>query len=668
MDEKEAKKEIERLRKEINHHDYRYYVLNKPIISDHEYDRLYKRLKDLEQQFPGLITPDSPTQRVGGMPLKKFNTVQHRIKMLSLDNTYNKEEVREFNERVIKSLGRKVAYEVTLKVDGVAVSLHYRKGRFVLGATRGDGIKGDDITENLKTIRSIPLKILSTDRELLDIEVRGEVFLPKIVFDELNKEREKQGLSLFANPRNAAAGTLKLLDSREVAKRGLDIFIHTVPIQPGPRHCSHYETLKELGKSGFKIVPHIALCRTIEEVFHCIDEWEHKREELDYEVDGLVLKVDDFKSREILGNTIKSPRWAIAYKYPARQVVTKLIDIKLQVGRTGRITPVAVLEPVFLSGTTISRATLHNEDEIKRKDIRIGDDVIIEKGGEVIPKVVGVVTSKRKSSVRRFRFPEFCPVCKERIYRLPGEADWRCVNSTCPAQIKGRILHFTSRAAMDIEGFGHVLVDKLVDQGIIKSFDDIYRLTVDKLAGLERMGEKSARNLIQAIEESKKREFENVLYALGIPNIGVNASHLLVSEFASIDEIIKAGTEDFLKIKGIGETVAEGIKNYFKNEKNLKVIENLKQIGLRFHKDKPKEDKGHLKGKTFVFTGELEKMTRLEAHSLVRKEGGSPMNSVSRKTDFVVVGKKPGSKYEKAKKLGVKIITEKEFLELIKKG
>ncbi len=667
VNSKQAKKEIARLRKKINYHNYQYYVLNEPVISDLEYDKLYKKLEELEQRFPRLITPDSPSQRVGGEPLKEFKTIEHRVKMLSLDNTYSEDEVREFDTRVKKGLGKAVNYEVTLKVDGVAVTLHYSKGTFVLGATRGDGVHGDDITQNLRTIKAIPLRLMTDDKELMNIEVRGEVFLPKKSFERLNRERENKGESIFANPRNAAAGTLKLLDAKEVARRGLDIFMHTVPRLPGPHYQSHYETLKKLGESGFRVIPHIKLCSTIDEVLKYIKQWEEKRESLDYEVDGLVIKVDAFRDREALGFTIKSPRWAIAYKYPARQATTKLQDIQLQVGRTGRITPVAILGPVLLSGTTISRATLHNEDEIKRRDIKIGDYVIIEKGGEVIPKVVKVVKDRRTGKERVFHFPKICPVCKERIYRLPGEADWRCVNSSCPAQIKGAILHFASRQAMDIEGLGYVIVDKLVHMGLIKSFDDIYTLDVETLANIERMGKKSAQNLMDAISESKNREFVKVLYALGIPNIGINASNLLVNAYGSIDEIIKAKIEDLSQIQGIGSIVAQSIKNYFNTKKNIRLIENLKKIGLRFTARKKKSKKTPVTGKTFVFTGELSSMSRDEAQGLIRTLGGHPCSSVSKKTDYVVVGENPGSKYDKAKKLGVKTLAEKDFLKLVKK-
>ncbi len=667
MKKSQARKEIERLRKEINKHNYYYYVLGEPRIDDYAYDKLYQKLRDLEAQFPDLITPDSPTQRVGGEPLKGFKTVEHHTKMLSLDNTYSYEEVKEFDKRVRKQIGDRVAYEVTLKVDGIAVALHYTDGMFALGATRGDGLHGDDITQNLRTINSIPLRLMTGKQELANIEVRGEVFLPKTSFSEMNRERKDKGAPLFANPRNAAAGTLKLLDAREVARRGLDMFVHTVPHQPGPKYLSHYQTLLKLSTCGFKIIPHVKRCTKLDEVFAYVREWQEKREDLDYDVDGLVIKVDDFEQRDRLGYTIKSPRWAIAYKYPARQAITQLQDICLQVGRTGRVTPVAHLSPVELSGTTVARATLHNEDEIKRKDIRIKDYVVIEKGGEIIPKVVSVVKERRTRKTRKFVFPKKCPVCGERIVRLPEEADWRCVNSSCPAQVKAALMHFASRQAMDIEGLGFVLVDKLVDQGMLRGFDDIYTLTTEALAQQERMGKKSAQNLIAAIKKSKERSFERVLYALGIPNIGVNASHLLAESFGSIEKIRKAKLEELAKISGIGGVIGQSIVNYFKNKQNIRLINNLKSLGLHFETARKKKAQ-FLAGKTFVFTGEMSSMTRQQAQAQVRLNGGHPSSAVSAKTDFVVCGSNPGSKYAKAKELGVTIISEQEFLKMLKKG
>lgn len=668
MNRDKAKERIAWLRAEINEHNYRYYVLSDPTISDYEYDRLYRELLDLESDFPDLVTADSPTRRVGGEPITGFSTVEHRIRMLSLDNAYSLEEIREFDRRIFKNLGKRPRYEVTLKVDGVAVSLRYEKGVFVQGATRGDGIKGDDVTMNLRTIRSVPLRMLSDDKSLRDIEVRGEVYLSKKSFLRLNRERGKAGEPLFANPRNAAAGALKLLDPREVAKRGLDIFVHTVPSAPGPGFVSHSDTLKKLSAAGFKVIPRITVCDTIDDVIGSIDDWQDRRDRLEYDVDGLVIKVDEFSMRERLGSTAKSPRWAIAYKYQALQAQTRLQGISLQVGRTGRVTPVAILEPVLLSGTTISRATLHNEDEIARKDVRIGDMVVIEKGGEVIPKVSGVVKSQRRRGARKFRFPHKCPVCEEPIYRLPDEADWRCVNSSCPAQIKGGILHFASRPAMDISGLGQVLVDKLVDMQLVRGFDDIYRLSTAQVSEIERMGERSAEKLIQSIVQSKGRPFVNVLYALGMPHIGMNAATVLTRTHSSIESIMNATLEDLQEIDGIGEVIAESINNYFNVKRNVRLIRALKDVGLCFTGPELSDARQFLRGRTFVFTGELKGLTREQAESLVRSHGGRASSSVSAKTSYVVAGKEPGSKYEKAKELGIPVIGEEEFLKMMKAG
>ncbi len=663
----QTRREIEKLRKEINYHNYRYYVLNQPVISDYDYDQLLKKLIELEKKFPQLITPDSPTQRVGGEPLKGFKTFEHIIPMLSLDNTYSTEEVVEFDRRVRKSIAGQLNYEITLKVDGVAVALHYSKGKFQSGATRGDGVRGDDITQNLKTIKSIPLTILSEQSEFQNIEVRGEVYLVRQNFEKLNEEREEAGEPLFANPRNAAAGTLKLLDSAEVARRALDIFVHTIPRQPSTKFKSHFQALQGLSDAGFRIIPHARLCASIKEVIDVLDEWSTQRDKLDYEVDGMVIKVDAFEQREQLATTTKSPRWAIAYKFPARQTATKLKAIELQVGRTGKITPVAVLEPVLLSGSTISHATLHNEDEIKRKDIKIGDTVIIEKGGEVIPKVISVIKDKRTGKEKRFVMPAKCPVCDGRLARLEEEADWRCVNVSCPAQVKNRILHFASRSAMDIGGLGFVLVDKLVDLKIVKDFNDIYHLDLETIASLERMGKKSAQNLLDGIEESKKRPFDAVLFGLGIRHIGFHAARLLAEHFGSIDKIMKASSEEILSIMGMGEVLADSVVNYFRDERNLLLIEKLKKTGLNFALSREKGPR-LLLGKTFVFTGELKSMARPDAQNLVTRLGGHATSSVSKKTSYVVAGENPGSKFDKAKKLGVKIISEKEFLKMIKKN
>ncbi len=657
------KKEVEKLRKEIHYHNYRYYVLNDPVISDYEYDQLVKRLEELERQYPELITPDSPTQRIGEEITGEFPTVEHRIPMLSLDNTYNEEEVRDFDRRVRKLLGDEpVEYVVELKIDGVAVSLRYEKGKFVQGSTRGNGKIGDDITSNLKTIKTVPLVLLTDDPDLQNIEVRGEVYMPKHEFERMNREREEEGLPLFANPRNAAAGTLKLQDPKEVAKRGLDIFVHTVAEFP-EKVKTHYEALQILKDIGFKVSPYVKLCKNIDEAIEYFNEWVDRRDSLPFEIDGMVLKVNSFDQQRRLGTTIKSPRYAIAYKFPARQATTRIKDIVLQVGRTGVVTPVAVLDPVHLSGTIVSRATLHNEDEIKRKDIRIGDWVIVEKGGEIIPKVVKVIKDKRTGEEKEFRMPETCPVCGGKLVREEGEVAWRCINVSCPAQIKRSIQHFASRNAMDIEGLGPSLIDQLVDKGLVKDYGDLYYLDPKEVAKLERMGKKSTENLMRAIEKSKTRPLARLIFALGIRHVGIHAAGILAERFKSIDKLKEATFEELASIEGIGPIMAKSIVNFFREKKNLEVLEKLRRAGVKMEEEEKKE--GVLAGKTFVFTGALSKYSRHEAQEKVIALGGKVSSSVSRNTDYVVVGENPGSKYEKAKKLGIKIINEEEFLKMI---
>ncbi len=657
------KKEVEKLRKEIHYHNYRYYVLNDPVISDYEYDQLVKRLEELERQYPELITPDSPTQRIGEEITGEFPTVEHRIPMLSLDNTYNEEEVRDFDRRVRKLLGDEpVEYVVELKIDGVAVSLRYEKGKFVQGSTRGNGKIGDDITSNLKTIKTVPLVLLTDDPDLQNIEVRGEVYMPKHEFERMNREREEEGLPLFANPRNAAAGTLKLQDPKEVAKRGLDIFVHTVAEFP-EKVKTHYEALQILKDIGFKVSPYVKLCKNIDEAIEYFNEWVDRRDSLPFEIDGMVLKVNSFDQQRRLGTTIKSPRYAIAYKFPARQATTRIKDIVLQVGRTGVVTPVAVLDPVHLSGTIVSRATLHNEDEIRRKDIRIGDWVIVEKGGEIIPKVVKVIKDKRTGEEKEFRMPEKCPVCGGKLVREEGEVAWRCINVSCPAQIKRSIQHFASRNAMDIEGLGPSLIDQLVDKGLVKDYGDLYYLDPKEVAKLERMGKKSTENLMRAIEKSKTRPLARLIFALGIRHVGIHAAGILAERFKSIDKLKEATFEELASIEGIGPIMAKSIVNFFREKKNLEVLEKLRRAGVKMEEEEKKE--GVLAGKTFVFTGALSKYSRHEAQEKVIALGGKVSSSVSRNTDYVVVGENPGSKYEKAKKLGIKIINEEEFLKMI---
>jgi len=659
-------KEIEHLRKDLNYHNYRYYVLNDPIITDYEYDQLVRKLIDLEKEYPELIIPDSPTQRIGGKPIKEFKPVPHSPLMLSLDNTYSYDELKDFDIRTRKTVSN-FKYIVEQKVDGVAVSLKYSNGKFVQGATRGDGSTGDDVTINLRTINTIPLQILNSSKSLNNFEVRGEVYLTKKQFDALNKEREEKDEPLFANPRNAAAGSLKLLDPKLVVKRKLDIFVHTIPKPPSKDFTSDLQTLEVLKKSGFKVVPHSDLVNSIEQVIEYCEEWKEKRNDLPYEADGMVVKVDNFSARNKLGETIKSPRWAVAYKYPPKQATTKIKNILFSVGRTGVVTPVAEFEPVFLSGSTISRSTLHNFDEIKRKDIRIGDMVIIEKAGEVIPQVVKAITDKRTKKEKVLKPPTKCPVCYSRLLRESEEVALRCINVSCPAQIKGRLLHFASRSAMDITHLGYAMAQTLVDKGLVKDFADLYSLKFDDLIKLERMAEKSTQNLLDAIENNKNKSYNKVLFALGIRHIGINAARLLTQTFSSIDKLSMATFEEISNIKGIGPTVAESVTNFFQDKENLRLIQRLKKISLQLSEDVSESKEKPLDGKTFVLTGALTNYARESASELIISLGGNVSSSVSKKTDYVVVGEEPGSKYEKAKALGVRIISEKEFSKIVQK-
>jgi DNA ligase (NAD+) len=659
---------VEELRRQIREHDYRYYVLAEPIISDFEYDMLMRELIELERQYPELVTPDSPTQRVGGAPTKEFPTVTHPVPMLSLNNAFTIEEIRDFDRRVAELLeGEKYRYVAELKFDGVAVRLKYENGILVLGATRGDGVQGDDITNNIKTIRSIPLRLINPDEKFLNIEVRGEVYMNKVDFEKLNEEREQVGEKIFANPRNATAGTLKLQDPKLVAQRPLRFFAYYLMAE-GVELESHYENLQILKRLGFPVCEHVKLCESIDEVIEFWRYWEERRDELPYEIDGIVVKVDSIRQQEILGAIAKSPRWAIAFKFTPRQAQTKLLGITLQVGRVGTITPVAELQPVPLGGVIITRATLHNEDYIKEKDIRVGDTVIVERSGEVIPKIVGVVLEKRPPDAVPFVFPKNCPVCGGPIERPAGEANYYCENPECPAQVRARIEHFASRGAMDIEGLGEAIVDKLVTLGFLKNYADIYDLHKHKakLVRIEGFGEKSVQNLLNSIENSKKQPFHRVLYALGIRYVGSETAKLLADAFGSIDKLMNASVEQISSVYGIGPRIAESVYKFFHDERNLELIKRLKEAGLNFEVKPEEKAKKKLAGKTFVFTGTLKNFTREEAKEKVEELGGKVSNSVSRKTDYVVVGENPGSKYDKARQLGVKIITEEEFLELIK--
>jgi DNA ligase (NAD+) len=656
----QAKSKIEKLRTTLHHHDYQYYVLDKPEISDAEYDKLFRALQELEKQFPVLITADSPTQRVGGEPLKAFKTVTHKVPLLSLDNAMNEEELLNFDRRVREGLGQsKVDYVAELKIDGLAVTLTYRKGKLEVASTRGDGIHGEDITQNLRTVKSIPLVI----KEAIDIEVRGEVYLPYDEFVRINEERKERDEPLFANPRNAAAGSVRQLDPKITATRPLNIFCYTALGIAGIE--THYQLLAYIKKIGFKVNPNIRLCHGLSQVQEYIRGWERKREKLSYEIDGIVVKVNSLADQKKLGFTARSPRWAAAFKYPPLQAETIVEDITVQVGRTGAITPVAHLKPVHLAGVMVKRATLHNEDEIRRKGIKIKDHVKVQRAGEVIPEVVEVIKSRRAGQEREFHMPKKCPVCGAQIFRPEGEAIARCSNAACPAQVMGRVRLFTSREAMDIEHVGWALVDQLVEKGYVKDAADLYSLTKQDVMKLERMAEKSAQNVIDSIRTSLDRPLNRLIYALGIRMIGRRTAQLLADNFNDIDSLAEASELELSKIHEVGPKVAESVVTFFKQKENRHLIEKLKKAGVRV-KGQGSRVKGPLIGKAFVFTGGLEKYTRPEAEELVRRLGGSASSSVSKQTDFVIAGTEPGSKHDKAKKLGVKIISEKEFEKLTK--
>lgn len=665
MDIEKLEKRVDELIKTINRHNYLYYVLDSPEISDYEYDMLMRELTELEKTFPVLKRADSPTQRVGGEVLKGFREVVHSTPKLSLANVFDENDIRDFDSRVRKVTGDSVEYVLELKIDGLTVVLNYEDGMFIQGATRGDGIKGEDITANLKTVKSIPLSL----NEDVTLEVRGEVFLPKKAFEELNARREEQEEPLFANPRNAAAGSLRQLDTKVTAERPLDIFVFNLERIEGKDMRTHVEALEYLKSLGFKVSPFISVHKTGEEIMKKCKYWADKRGELPFEIDGLVIKVNDLKQREDLGNTAKTPRWAAAYKFPPETKKTKVKDIIVQVGRTGAITPTAELDPVRLAGSVISRATLHNEDYIKEKDIRIGDTVIIKKAGDVIPEVVEVVKEERTGSEKPFEMPRECPVCKSEAIREPGEAILRCTNISCPAQLRRSLFHFVSRDAMNIEGLGPQIISLLMDKGFIKDAADIYLLKYRKneLVGLERMGEKSVQNLLDAIEASKVNPLNRLIYALGIRMIGQRASQILADAFGDIGKLSEADFDMLTSIPEIGEKMAESIIAFFRQEQNRKLIQELKDYGVntRSAKKEVKENE-HFSGKTFVLTGALENYTRDQAKEIIESFGGKVSSSVSKKTDYVLAGEDAGSKLAKAKELGIAVIDEETFEEWLK--
>ncbi|MFA7360096.1 MAG: NAD-dependent DNA ligase LigA [Candidatus Kapaibacterium sp.] len=658
---------IDKLKKLITDADYKYYVLAEPDLSDFEYDKLMKELEELEKQYPLLLTKDSPTQRVSGEPTKKFNVVEHKIPMLSLSNSYNFDELIDFDTRVKNAVGSdNVEYVCELKIDGLAVSLIYENGYFVRGATRGDGTKGDEVTANLKTIKSIPLKV--ENNSIKNFEVRGEIFIKKDDFLKINEEQELKGDKLFANPRNTAAGTLKLKDSRIVARRPLNLFSYyflSNDIKP-EEHFKNLELLKQL---RFPVNPFTAKVESIEEVKKFCEKIDELRDNLPYEIDGVVVKVNSIHEQEILGNVAKSPRWAIAYKFKAKEKITRINSITLQVGRTGTITPVAELEPVFLAGSTISRATLHNFDELERKDIREKDFVKIEKGGDVIPKVTEVIPEKREKGSRKYSIPDKCPVCSTKLVKSEEEVYVYCPNYFCPAQIQGRIEHFVYRDAMDVEGLGGSIIAIFLENGLIKDFSDIYELKNKRkeIISLDRFGEKSVDNILSAIENSKEKPFEKVLFALGIKQVGERTAKLLAKHFGTIENLSNASVDEIDDIYEIGPSIARSVVDFFKDNKNIRLLNKLKKAGLKFESDNTgaaKTREGFI-GKVFVLTGTLIKFTRSQASEIIENLGGRTTGSVSKKTDFVLAGAEAGSKLDKAKKLGVKILTEEEFERMI---
>ncbi len=672
---KAIEKRIEELRVEIRRHDYLYYVENMPAVSDREYDALFAELKQLEAAHPELVRADSPTQRVSGEPLEGFKTVRHTMPMLSMDNTYSEEELRAFDTRVAKGLGSKdYRYVVETKIDGVAVSLRYEDGQLVLGTTRGDGEQGDDITANVRTIQSVPLKLeietrqKKTNIEIPEVlEVRGEVFIPNSRFRQINEEREAAGEARFANPRNATAGSLKQLDSRIVAKRGLRFLGYAIGQVEPPMFESHSNMLAKLQALSLPVNSSYEVAEDIDEVIAICNRWEKQKDQLDYQIDGMVVKVDDLAQQRTLGATSRAPRWCIAYKFAAERAETLIKDIRIQVGKTGALTPVADLEPVQLAGTTVSRASLHNFEELARKDVRIGDSVLVEKAGEIIPQVVEVLQDKRPKDSKKFPVARKCPECKGPVEKDEGGVYIRCINPNCPAQLIERLRHFAGRNQMDIEGLGIALIEHLVSEGLVKSFADLYRLRREQVAALERMGEKSAENLIQALEASKKQPLARVLAGLGILHVGGRAAEVLADELGSIEALLEADTERLEGIDEIGPVMAESIYRFCHTPQTRTLIEDLRSLGLEMPGPaRRKKTGGALAGKTIVVTGSMAGYSRSDMEALIKQQGGKPTGSVSKKTDLVVVGENPGSKLTKAQQLSVETISADEFLKLVK--
>ncbi len=664
MNHAQASERVRELRTLLNKANDAYYQDASPLMSDREYDLLLEELRQLEEEH-GLFSPDSPTGRIGGQPTREFPTVTHPVPMLSLSNTYSRGELDDFDRRVRNLLGHKsYSYMAELKYDGMAIRLRYEKGRLVLGATRGDGSQGDDITANIRTIQDVPLTLSGRPADLL--EVRGEAYMELAAFAKMNSAREENGETVFANPRNATAGTLKLQDPSIVSRRPIRMFAYDLLLEDGDGERTQKEKLDLLEKLGFRVCEHRSLCPGIEDVHDIIEKWGRLRKNLPYETDGVVVKVNEERYRDILGQTAKAPRWAIAYKFEAERAVTRIHGITLQVGRLGTITPVAELDPVLLAGTTVKRATLHNEEEIQRKDIRVGDRIVVEKAGDIIPQVVSVVLQEDGERGGPFGMPEACPACSSKLVKLPEEVAWRCTNNQCPPQVRSRLEHFASRDAMDIDGMGEAVVDQLVTEQLVTAFPDLYRLDADDLIPLERMGEKSAANLIASIGKSREKPFEKVLYALGIRFVGITVARDLARAFPSIDALTDATEEELCAIDSIGPRIAGSVRSFLDQPDNLDMIRQLRELGLTFESELPETASDRFSGKTFVLTGTLPTLKRSEAQAHIENHGGKVTSSVSKKTDFVLAGDEAGSKLEKAKKLGLTIITENDFFEMIK--
>ena len=660
-------KRVEDLRKQLEHHEYLYYVLDQPEISDAEYDALMRALRDIEEAHPELRTPDSPTQRVGGQPREGFVKVPHSSPMLSLDNALNEQELRDFDNRV-RALLKNESYEYVaeLKLDGLSMAAYYDSERFAQAVTRGDGRVGEDVTENARTIKSLPLRLKNDAIAEAHFEVRGEVVMQRRSFERLNEERESAGLSRFANPRNAAAGALRALDPTVTAARQLDYFAYFLLLEGRPLLGSQWQTLETLHRARFKVNPYRKKCSGLEELIEFIREWENKRDTLGYEIDGVVAKIDSVEQQEKLGWTAKAPRWAIAFKYPARQAQTVLENIEVYVGRTGTLTPVAHLKPVTVGGVTVSHATLHNEDEIARLGVEIGDTVLVERSGDVIPKIVRVV--EPGGHRRKFHMPATCPVCGGHVVREEGEAAVRCVNTNCPARLRESLLHFASRGVMDIDGLGYALVDQLLNRGLVRNIADLYDLTAEQLLTLERMGDKSASKIIRNIDQSRSQPLARVLNGLGIPFVGERTAQILASHFGSLDEIAAASAEHLQEANEIGPKVADAIRQFFSEKRNCELIERLRAAGLRFTAPKETKKKGALRGMTFVLTGTLPTLKREEAKERIENAGGKVAGSVSSKTNYLVAGEDAGSKLEKARELGIDVIDENKLCEMLGSG